>query len=276
VFDQVVTAVDTEVRLGISYVHYEQHARKGMLAAVRMPAKLYLVHGSHPCRTVARAMRMKGVEYSKVELMPPMQALVQPLVFGKRTVPGVKFEDGEKVQGSVAILRRLEEMHPDPPLYPAARRAEIEEAERWGDEVLQAVARRVLWTVLKHNPRHIASYQDGSKLKLPAPVVRLLAPGISRIEQRLLSSANDEIGERDARSLPQHFDRIDAWLADGLLGGDPPNAADLQIAASIRLLMTLEDVALAVAGRPAGSWACRLFPDQAGHVPAGAISVGAA
>ena len=78
-----------------------------MLAAVRMPAKLYAIHGSHPSRAVARAMRMKGIDYKVVELVPPSQVVVQRLVFGGPTVPGVKFENGEKVQGSVPILRRL-------------------------------------------------------------------------------------------------------------------------------------------------------------------------
>lgn len=246
-----------------------------MLAAVRMPAKLYAIHGSHPCRTVARAMRMKGVPYKVVELIPPSQVVVQRLVFGAPTVPGVKFETGEKVQGSIPIMRRLEHMRPDPPLYPAERRAEIEEAERWGDEVFQAVARRILWYALKHNPRCVHSFQEGGRLPpLPRPVVRALAPGITRFEMRVISKADDAMAQRDLRELPQHFDRIDGWLADGLLGGEAPNAADLQIATSLRLMMALEDVAAVADARPCGAWARRLFPDQAGHVPAGAVSVG--
>jgi glutathione S-transferase len=242
-----------------------------MLAAVRMPAKLYAIHGSHPCRAVARAMRMKGVDYKIVELVPPSHVLVQPLVFRRRTVPGVRFEDGEKVVGSRAIMRRLDELNPEPPLFPDG----VEEAERWGEGEFQSKARRILWTVLKHNPQHIPSFQEGSRLPaLPKPVVRVLAPGITRIEQRLLNHATDEIGFRDARELGRDLDRVDAWLADGTLGGETPNAADLQIATSLRLLMALEDVAAVADQRPAGQWARRLFPDQAGHVPAGVIAVG--
>jgi len=31
-----------------------------------MPAKLYVVHGSHPCATVQRALDMKAVPYDVV------------------------------------------------------------------------------------------------------------------------------------------------------------------------------------------------------------------
>lgn len=246
-----------------------------MLAAPTMPAKLYAVHGSHPCRAAARALRMKGIDYKVVELLPPTHVVVQQLKFRKRTVPAVRFADGEKVVGSVAIMRRLEEMQPEPPLYPAARREAIEEAERWGEQVLQPLARRVLWTALKHHPASIPSFQEGSRLPaLPAPVIRAIAPVITRVEQRILNSATDETAARDAREIPAHLDRIDAWLADGTLNASQPTAADLQIATSLRLLLALEDVAAIADPRPAGRYARELFPDQAGHVPAGVVSVG--
>ena len=33
----------------------------------------------------------------------------------------------------------------------------------------------------------------------------------------------------DIAALPGQLDRVDGWIADGLIGGDEPNAADLQI-----------------------------------------------
>ena len=67
------------------------------------------------------------------------------------------------------------------------------------------------------------------------------------------------------------LDRIDGWIADGVLGGDKPNAADLQIASSLRLLMVLGDLRPLVESRPAGALALRIFPDFPGDVPAGSI-----
>src|SRR5207253_4946210 len=86
--------------------------------APTMDARLYVVHGSHPCAAVARGLELKGMPYRTVELPPPLHAAIQRARFGARTVPGLRL-DGEKVQGSRAILRRLDELHPDPPLYPA-------------------------------------------------------------------------------------------------------------------------------------------------------------
>ena len=114
-----------------------------------MPARLFLIHGSHPCATVEKALELKGVPYKRVELPPPTHALLMPRLFEGRTVPGIKFEDGEKVQGSRAILRSLERRVPDPPLYGGP---DVEEAERWGDEVFQSVARRLLWPAFERSP----------------------------------------------------------------------------------------------------------------------------
>jgi glutathione S-transferase len=62
--------------------------------------------------------------------------------------------------------------------------------------------------------------------------------------------------------------RIDDWIAEGVLGGGQPNAADLQIATSLRLLMTLDDVRPAIEARPCGEVASRVVPDFPGQVPA--------
>ena len=73
----------------------------------------------------------------------------------------------------------------------------------------------------------------------------------------------------DLRSLPGHLDRIDGWMAEGVLGGETVNAADLQIATTSRLMLTIGDVRPFFAGRPAEAHAMRLFPDWPGSTPAG-------
>ena len=44
-----------------------------------MPAKLYLVHGSHPCAAVQRALELKGLDYKVVEYPPPFHMPIQRL-----------------------------------------------------------------------------------------------------------------------------------------------------------------------------------------------------
>ena len=236
-------------------------------------ARLYVVHGSHPCATVAKALELKGVPFKTVELPPPMHAALQRLRFGTRTVPGLRFADGEKVIGSREILTRLEEMRPDPPLYPAEpdARAKVEEAERWGEEVFQPIARRLLWPAIKRDPSALVSYSEHSKIPLPGFMVRLNAPMIARVEMRL-NAATPEAGRTDLAAMPEHLDRVDKYIADGVIGGDSPNAADLQIAPTLRLMMTMDDLRALIEPRPAGALALRLFPQWDGHLPAGALA----
>lgn len=236
-----------------------------------MSAKLYVVHGSHPCATVQRALDMKAVPYEVVELLPPLHAALQRLRFGTRTVPGLTLDSGEKLVGSRAILRRLEELAPDPPLFPAdpGARADVERAEEWGDQLWQPLARRIVWRTFAREPRAMVSYQDGSRLpRLPAPAVLALAPLVGGVERRL-NGADEAAVRADLRSLPGHLDRIDGWLAEGVLGGETVNAADLQIATTSRLMLTIGDVRPFFAGRPAEAHAMGLFPEWPGSTPAG-------
>ncbi len=240
-----------------------------MLRSMRI--KLYVVHGSHPCATVEEALRIKRLDYKRVELLPPLHAPLQRLRFGVRTVPGITI-DGEKLAGSIAILRRLEQLAPDPSLFPAdpVERAMVEEAERWGEATFQPIARRVLWPSLKRCPKAIASFTEGARVRLPAAVLRLSVPLIAPIETAM-NKATDDALRADLRALPSQLDKIDAWIAEGVLGGEQPNAADLQIASTIRLLYNVGDLRPLIEGRPAGELARRLFPSYPGDVPAGTL-----
>jgi glutathione S-transferase len=238
-----------------------------------MPHKLHVVHGSHPCAAVERALQLKGIPYRRVEIPPPLHVPIQRARYGARTVPGLQLDGGERITGSRAIMRRLEELQPEPPLFPAdpAARAAVEAAEAWGDEVWQPLARRILWPAFARRPSAMASYQEGSTLPaLPEPVIVALAPVVTRIE-RALNDAGDDAVQADLRALPGHLDHVDALLADGVVGGEPPNAADLQIAATSRLLLTIGDVVPFFDGRPAREHALRVFPDFPGAVPPGVL-----
>jgi glutathione S-transferase len=238
-----------------------------------MAHRLFVVHASHPCAAVERAFELKGIPYRVVELPPAIHAGVQRAVFGARTVPGLRVEGGERISGSRAIMRWLDAQRPEPPLLPAdpARRAAVEAAETWGDEIYQPIARRLLWSAFGAAPAAMASYQRGGRLPaLPEPVLLRLAPAVLAVERRL-NAVTPEAVAADLEALPGHLDRIDAWIAEGVLGGDEVNAADLQVATTSRLLMTLDDLETTFAGRPAREHALALFPEGAGRVPAGAL-----
>ena len=80
-----------------------------------------------------------------------------------------------------------------------------------------------------------------------------------------MNQADDEGVRADLTALPGWLQRVDDWIAEGVLGADPPNAADLQIAASLRLAMTLDDLRPAIESRPAGELALRAIPDFPGR-----------
>jgi glutathione S-transferase len=239
-----------------------------MFAAVAID--LYVVHGSHPCAAVERALELKGLRFNRIELPPPLHAPLQQVRFGSRTVPAMRLEGGEKVAGSRAILRRLEQIAPEPSLWPAdaEARALVERAEEWGDEVYQPIARRLLWGALRRAPDALVSYSEGSRIPLPAPAIRVAARAIIRAEVSL-NDASDGSVRADLRALPRHLDRVDGWIAAGVLGGATPNAADLQVASTSRLLLTIGDVGPFLAGRPAEAHARRLFGTQPGATPRG-------
>jgi glutathione S-transferase len=231
-------------------------------------ATLYVIPASHPSRTAAMMLDRKGIDYKRVDLMPVIsKAALRALRFPGITVPALKL-DGQRVQGSRDIARALDRIQPEPPLLPAdpELRAEVEQAERWGDEVLQSVARRILWNGMRRDRSPLLSYSAGARLGIPIGLAVKTAAPIVDLSARF-NDATDENVREDLAALPGVLNRVDDWIAAGVLGGEPPNAADLQVATSLRLLMTLDDLRPAIEARPAGRLALRIDPDYAGRMP---------
>jgi glutathione S-transferase len=230
---------------------------------------LYVIPGSHPSRTAIMMLDRKGIDYKRVDLMPVIsKAALRALGFAGNTVPALKL-DGRKVQGTREIARELDRTHPEPPLFPAdpAARAAVEQAESWGEEVFQPLPRRMLWNAYRRDRSPLASYSEGARLGVPIGLAVKTAAPIVALAVRL-NEASDENVRADLAALPGMLQRIDDWIAEGVLGGEQLNAADLQIATSLRLLMTLDDIRPAIEARPAGELAMRVAPDYPGRTPA--------
>jgi glutathione S-transferase len=233
--------------------------------------KLYVLPGSHPCVAVEKALEMKSIGYERVILLPMTQMLVGPLRYGGTTVPGMRI-DGERLVGSRAIMRRLDELASEPPLLPPVgdpAYARVLEAERWGDEQLQSVPRRILDVAWLRRPQAMESYAGDTKLPLPRPLLRPALPLTARL-MAIKNKANDEAARADIAALPGQLDRIDGWIAERLLGGEQPNAADIQIGSTIRLLMSIADVRPLIEGRPTAQLP-RYFPPMVGEIPLGVL-----
>lgn len=237
-----------------------------------MKLRLYVVHGSHPCAAVEKALELKGLDHSVWEWPPPLHAPMQRLLTGTRTVPSLRI-DGAMVSGSRPIMHRLDDLVPEPRLYPEdpEQRRRVEEADRWGDVVFQPIGRELIWAGAAHRPEALVSYGEHSRLRLPPAAIRLNAPLIVWVQKRL-NRTDDQVAQQRLAELPAHLERIDSWLADGTLqGGGHPNAADLQILSTIRLLSTMADVRPLLQNRASTAAAEMLWPSVDGELPAGAI-----
>jgi len=233
-----------------------------------MEAKLYVIPGSHPSRTVMRMLEIKDIPYKRVDLMPVIsRGVLRAMRFPGVTIPAMKIGD-KKITGSREIAEELDRVQPEPPLYPAdpVARAAVEQAEAWGEATLQYASRRILWNALKRDRAPLASFSEGAKLGIPIGLAVKTAAPIVAMEVRINEATDDRVRE-DLAALPGMLQRIDDWIAEDVLGGEDLNAADLQIGTSVRLLMTLQDLREAIASRPAGELAMRVAPEYPGDAP---------
>jgi glutathione S-transferase len=233
-----------------------------------MKAVLIGVPASHPTVAAELMLERKGIEVDRFDLVPGLHRFVLRRAFPGGTVPAVVL-DGQRLQGTRTISRALDALVPEPALFPdePERREGVERAELWGDLVLQAVVRRLAWAALKRDRSTIGTFLESARLGLPTGLaVATAAPVIALSAQ--LNRAGDRSARRDLKALPRLLDRIDELIASGVLGSDGAGtAADFQIASSVRLLLTFDDLRPAIEQRPAGAHALRVVPRFDGRIP---------
>ena len=242
-----------------------------------MRVKLYVIPGSHPCAAVEAALALKGIAYLRIALPPLMAAAVGMVMYGAPTVPGLVLSGvplgRERISGSRAIMRRLDEAVAEPPLLPAdpERRAAVLAAEEWGDVTLQSAVRRIAAAMFVRCPRAMPGYAGETRVvlqppdRLVPPVASVLARGSARRNRAGEQRVRADLGE-----LPAHLDLVDGWVDEGLLGGEAPNAADLQIGSSLALLHSFADVRPLVAMHGCAVLR-RYLPPVAGRVEQGVL-----
>ncbi len=246
--------------------------------------KLYVIPGSHACRAAMLMLEHKGVDYERVDIVTLLHPIASRLhgfdaggqtrAAGGRRPLGLRFGDrlgtvpglaaGERrISTNHRIARFLDETQPEPPLFPAdpERRVAVEEAERWGNEVLQMMARRIPASAAAKEPakfaRLSADGRMGPLLYKRAWARRLIVPALGRFVFAANSSERDEL----LAELPGLLDRIDAWIDDGVLNGPELNVADFMIAPSLALILYRPDTRPMFEGRAALELVDRLLPE---------------
>jgi glutathione S-transferase len=222
--------------------------------------------------TVARAMELKGLDYERIDLTPgPAHKEEMARIYGEgnTTVPGLLIDD-RPVHGSRPILAELERLAPEPALFPEPIADSVREAERWGDEELQDLGRRLPWGALYFRPEAMGTYVSGEPLD-PAATDYVIRAIPTWWEYHRITA---EVLAEDLAGLPAKLDHVDALAADGLIDGEQPTAADLQIGATLRVLLTVGDLRPLIEGGAGERVARRWFAEYPGDIPAGAYPAG--
>lgn len=232
---------------------------------------LHVLPPSHPCKTVEAALALKGLDFERVVLAPgahneEMEKIYGP---GNATVPGLLVGD-EPVHGSRAILERLERIAPEPALYPGPLADRVREAERWGDDELQDLGRRLPWGAMHFRPEAMGTFGGAEPLD---PAGTDFAMRYVRASWKYHGISCERLAA-DLAGLPEKLEHIESLGDEGVIGGEQANAADLQIGATIRVLLTLGDLEPLLSGSVGERIARRWFADYDGQIPAGAFPAG--
>jgi glutathione S-transferase len=229
------------------------------MVASAVKAKVYGVRGSAPSCSAELMLLHKGIHYRRANLIPMQhRKRLRAKGFPGGTVPALVL-NGRRVQTNRAIARALDEVVPEPPLFPEepALRAAVEEAESFGDEVLQPATRRIVLWSMNRDPDSVRPHPANG---------RLLVPRSAWLRRRLMPRVfeewgiTDEVVERDFGALPVMLDKLDLYVAEGFLDGPRLNAADFQIAPLIGALAGIGDLGDEVGRRPVAALVARALP----------------
>ncbi len=232
---------------------------------------LHALGPSPPCRTVEAALRYKGLEFERIELVSGQHGTTIEAIYGagRRTVPGLTV-DGDPVHGSSAILERLEQLRPEPTLYPEAMADAVRAAERWGDSELQDLGRRLPWGALHFRPEAMGTFAGAGPLDGPGTDYAIRYVHATWKYHAITAARLHD----DLAGLGAKLRHVESLASQGVIGGETPTAADLQIGATLRVLLVCGDLRPLIEGGAGERIARRWFPDYPGEIPAGAYPAG--
>jgi len=215
---------------------------------------LWHITVSHYSEKVRWALDYKGVGY---EGRTPLPGLHMPLGLwltrGRHYTLPVLEIDGGRIGDSTAIIAALEELHPQPRLYPGTpelRRRALA-LEEWFDEEVGPYVRRFVFHALMGDPDCFA--EIGAQISPRA--FEMMGPGGRRGVQALIVRryrAHDDAAAEDALAkVLAGFDRLEAELGAGdYLAGDAFSVADLTAAALLYPLVRPPEATLTIARMP--------------------------
>jgi glutathione S-transferase len=221
-------------------------------------AVFYAIPGSHAAHTGHLMLEHKGIPFRRRNLVPGFHRVyVRLRGFPGDRVPAVRFADGRRAQGTRPLARALDEVRPEPRLVPDDPR--VEDAERWGDEVLQQWARRMVVEVGTRDPDGLSGRGGAGRLgPLLTPRERPRR-SMARMVKLAFWMTPEQLRD-DQRRVDEMLGHVDELIGAGVLNGEQLNCADFQIATSLALVDYRLDVRDDLRGRPAGELMERVLP----------------
>jgi glutathione S-transferase len=205
-----------------------------------MKATLWQIPVSHYSEKARWALERKGIEHERRSPPPPSHiAIALWLTRGGAGTFPVLVLDGRTIGGSAAIIAALEELQPDPPLYPGdpADRQRALEIEAFFDSELGPYARALVFHDLRDAP---GGYADFAAPMVPAAirgtrVGRAAGGALARTYTQVrFRVAGTEASDRAHAKILAALDRLEDELAAGdgtYMVGGRFSVADLTAAA---------------------------------------------
>ncbi|MCB0875334.1 MAG: glutathione S-transferase family protein [Solirubrobacterales bacterium] len=247
-----------------------------------MTATLWQIPVSHFSEKARWALDLKGIEHERRSPPPPSHIPIALwLTRGAGHTFPVLVLDGRAIGDSSAIIAALEELAPEPPLYPSDReeRRRALEIESWFDAELGPYARSLVFHELRDSP---GGFADFASPMLPGPVRKsraarsaggLMAKTYTQVRWRV---AGAEAGERARSQVLLALDRLERELEHGdgtYLVGGRFSVADLTAASlfapvvqppegpevAVEVPPSLEAFRASIAERPGYRWVEETF-----------------
>jgi glutathione S-transferase len=199
-----------------------------------MTAVLWHIEVSHYNEKARWALDYKGIPHRRRAPMPGFTGPVALVLTrgAQRRMPVLRL-DGRMIGDSTAIIAALEDLQPEPPLYPAdpAERKHALALEDFFDEQLAPEIRRFVWAHTLGDPTATAeslmTRAGPATKRLVRTLVPVMAPAVRRDY-----SVSEETAVRARERIVAAMDRVEAELGSReYLVGDAFGVADLTAAA---------------------------------------------
>ena len=197
---------------------------------------LWQIDISHYAEKARWALDYKEVDHVRRSLLPGTHIPIALVLTrgGQPTIPVLQM-DGRAIGDSTAIIAALEELYPEPPLYPSKpdERERALELEDWFDENLGPHTRLLPFYELIQEPdlfAEVAAASVPGPLGKAKPVVGAYARGYTSLRW---GANKGEDAQRAREAIVTAFDKLEAELEQGdgeFLVGDKLSVADVTAA----------------------------------------------